>query len=200
MSSVEQVLLFWFGELDADGCVDPAKKALWFDGKRADPLIKAQFSEAVMAAVSGELDSWASSPSGRLALIIVLDQFTRNLYRGQAEAFSGDARARRLVCDGLALGDDRALPIVMRGFFYLPLEHAENLADQEQCISLMTAMLEDAPPPLVEHCQGTLHWARDHRDIIARFGRFPHRNETLGRTATPQEIQWLGDGGKRYGQ
>ena len=200
MSGPESVLQFWFGELDQQGRASPEKKAMWFDGKRADPLIKAQFADTVIAALGGELDGWAASPRGRLALIILLDQFTRNLYRGQPAAFGGDAAARHLVRAGLVVEDDKALPIVMRGFFYLPLEHSENLADQEQCVALMIAMLEQAPPALVAHCEDSLHWARDHRDLIARFGRFPHRNEALGRPATPAEIAWLAGGGKRYGQ
>lgn len=198
--SVEGVLEFWFGQLDEHGCVAPEYERLWFDGSVADEPIRQRFSGAVHQALAGELDHWADSPRGRLALVILLDQFTRNLYRGQPEAFSGDAQAMVLARDGFARGDDKQLPLMMRRFMYLPLEHSEDIADQHDCVAKMQAMVAEAPDALLASCKDSVHWAEVHRDIVLRFGRFPHRNPILGRSPTDEEIAWLEDGGNRFGQ
>jgi len=176
------VLDFWFGATDVE-------RPEWF---RADPAfdreIAERFGAAIDDALSGRYDDWADSPRGALALIVLLDQFTRNAFRGTPRAFAGDAKAlaaaRRLVRER---HDDELTP-TQRQFAYLPFEHAEDLQAQREGVDLIAAK---APPD-------ALPWAERHRDVIARFGRFPHRNEILGRASTPQEIEFLKQPGSRF--
>ena len=137
------------------------------------------------AAAAGRLDDWQSRPDGTLALLLLLDQFPRNLFRGDARAFSTDAQARRIAEQAIARGIDRLFEIPERGFFYMPLMHSEDLADQERCL----ALFRDAADP-----EGVKH-AEIHADIIRRFGRFPHRNPALGRSTTEEERAFLEAGG-----
>jgi uncharacterized protein (DUF924 family) len=176
------VLDFWFGPEDAE-------RAEWF---RADPafdrLVAERFGPAVEAALAGELDAWAGTPHGALARIVLLDQFTRNAFRGTPRAFAGDAlalaAARRMVREG----QDDALTPMQRQFAYMPFEHAEDLEAQREGVKLIGAK---APASQLE-------WAVKHHDVIARFGRFPHRNEILGRESTPEEVAFLKQPGSRF--
>ena len=174
------VLAFWFGE-----SAGPSRPE-WFRKDAAfDEAIRSRFGALHEAAARRELESWRARPESMLALIVVLDQFSRNLFRGDARAFAQDGYARECANEALARGDEAALAPVHRQFLYLPLEHSENLADQERCVELMRT-LEAFP-----ETKGLTVWAEKHRVIVARFGRFPHRNATLGRSSTPEEVEFL---------
>ena len=157
----------------------------WFKKDAAfDDEIRRRFLALHEAAAAGKLTAWEASAEGALALLILLDQFPRNMFRGQARAFAGDPLARAIASRAILNGFDGAFPD-MRGFFYLPFEHSEDLADQERGLTLYKAA-GDADG---------LKWAEIHADIIRRFGRFPHRNAVLGRVSTPEERKFLDDGG-----
>ena len=175
-ASPDTVLAFW---RDAG----PAK---WFRKDDAfDAQIKARFLALYESAASGQLTAWESRAETALALVIVLDQFPRNMLRGSARAFAADALARAVTDRALAQDFDREVPAGERMFFYLPFEHSENLVDQKRCVALFRATGN----------ADLLKWAELHADIVRRFGRFPHRNAALGRTTTPQEQAFLDAGG-----
>jgi uncharacterized protein (DUF924 family) len=158
----------------------------WFNKDAAfDKEIVGRFLGAHEAAAAGTLSAWEQSAQGTLALLILLDQFPRNMFRAEARAFATDALARAVAAGGIVRGFDAQVPTEMRGFFYLPFEHSENLADQERGIAFYKAS-GDADG---------LKWAEIHADIIRRFGRFPHRNAVLGRATTPEEQAFLDGGG-----
>lgn len=186
---VSGVLSFWFGE-PGDADFDD-KGQWWFEADAdLDAEIGRKFMDAYRRAASGELDRLRETPDGCLALIILLDQFSRNLFRGSAEAFAADAKARELADYAISQGYDRDFSRNRKLFTYLPFEHSEDLADQERAVELIAA-LDD------EHLTG---YAVRHRDIIAEFGRFPHRNAVLGRESTAAELKLLEDPGNAFGQ
>lgn len=161
-----------------------AGPSAWYKKDPAfDAAIRERFEAAHMAAARRELDGWASAPEGALALLLLLDQFPRNLYRGTAHQFATDPLARRLADAAVAAGHDQAVEPAMRQFFVLPFEHSERLEDQDRALALATGDDE------------LTRWAVIHRDIIVRFGRFPHRNAALGRDTTQAEAAFLADGG-----
>jgi uncharacterized protein (DUF924 family) len=190
---IEAVLRFWFGDLP-DGATPPAadKSNAWF---RADPAFDAQirdaFGEDVDRALGGELDGWAETPRGALALVILLDQFTRNIHRHTPKAYAGDRRALTVARDAMAVGNDEALHPVERAFLYMPLMHCEDPDVQDRSVEVFRALAAVAPEPLRELCESFHHHARLHRDEITRFGRFPARNVPLDRTTTPEEMKFL---------
>jgi uncharacterized protein (DUF924 family) len=197
----EPILLFWFGSEAGDPAAIAGKQPLWFAADAAiDQEIRRRFGEPWAAATRGELDAWASEPRGGLALVILLDQFSRNLERGRAAAFAHDARALRAASALIDRGEDRLLLSVERSFLYLPFEHAEDLTDQRRSVELFSALVEDAGAEWSWLTEDSLRWARLHLEIIERFGRFPHRNQVLGRRSTPEEERYLSDGGQRFGQ
>ena len=172
----------------------------WFSGGAdLDSDIKRRFGAAVALAQAGDLIEWESEPSHRLALVLLLDQFPRNIFRGKAKAFAGDQRAQRLVNIGLARDADLSLPWLGRVFFYMPLMHAEDLQLQEEGVRRYSSLAAAAPEDLRDVMQSSVTYARQHRDIIARLGRFPHRNSILGRTSTALEFEFL-KSGPRFGQ
>jgi len=180
LAKPQDVVGFW-------AAAGPAK---WFARSDAfDAAIRLKFEPVHMAAARGKYDGWAADPEGALALVILLDQFPRNLYRGGGHAFATDGKARAIAKAAIAAGHDRQVDAALRGFFYLPYEHSESLADQETGIALYEALQAETGDT-----EG-LKWALLHRDIIARFGRFPHRNPALGRTTTPAEQAFLDEGG-----
>ena len=183
----QHVLDFWFGTERGKA------RAEWFrKDDRFDDEIRARFGELHARAARRELESWRREKDSMLALVVVLDQFSRNLYRGDARAFAQDAHARECANEAIARGDDaRSLP-VERMFLYLPLEHSEDLADQDRCVELMRAL--DA----FEDTRGISDWAERHRVIIRRFGRFPHRNAALARASTPEEAEFLNEPGSGF--
>lgn len=196
----EAVLEFWFGPV-VDGWTGDDRGQLWFGGADNDPEIVRRFGAALARAGRGELDDWATTPPGAVALIVLLDQFTRSVHRGTPRAFANDARALALTETVLARGWDAALPPPHRQFAYMPLMHSEDLARQERCVELFAALAEALPPARRSIGENALKHAREHRDLVARFGRFPHRNKILGRESTPEESEWLtANAGKNYGQ
>jgi uncharacterized protein (DUF924 family) len=191
-SQAQEVLDFWFGAADDPQHRLPRQQ--WFVKDDAfDALIRERFGALIERAIAGELAHWAATPSGAVAQIVVLDQFTRNAMRGSARAFAGDARALAAAQALVASGHDRALAGVQRQFVYLPFEHAEDLAMQRESMRLF-AQLERDQPAVGE----LLIWAQRHHDIVERFGRFPHRNAALGRTSTPEELAFLQQPGSGF--
>jgi uncharacterized protein (DUF924 family) len=193
----DDVLDFWFGA-DA-AAVDAAVAQRWFARDDAfDAAIRERFGAAVATARDGGLDAWAQNPRGWLALLLVLDQFPRNLHRGSPLAFASDARALDTALAGIGRGDDQALLPIERVFTYLPLEHAEDLAVQERCVHLFMALCDSVAATERERFADFLGYAQRHYDVIARFGRFPHRNAALGRASTPAEQAYLAEPGAGF--
>lgn len=189
------VLATWFGSATLDEPVPPALQRRWFASDPAfDRELAARFGELILAASANRLFAWEETPREALALVILLDQFTRNVYRDSARAFVADPIARGIVDRALARGHDRALPWMTRSFFYLPFEHAEELAVQDRAVALFHALAADAPPELAGNAADLSKYAESHRAVIARFGRFPHRNAVLGRESTPDEVEFLRSG------
>jgi uncharacterized protein (DUF924 family) len=177
------ILDFWFSE---------QSRALWFTKNAAfDQSIRERFEETLRAAAAGDLDHWAATAPGALGLIIVLDQFSRNIYRGSARAFLADARARAVASGAISKSQDQEIPLPRRFFFYVPFEHSESLADQERSVALFQAWVDAHDGPERERAQGFMPYIHRHAEIIQRFGRFPHRNEVLGRESTLAEIAFL---------
>jgi uncharacterized protein (DUF924 family) len=196
----QDVLEFWFGDgLTLGWPSDDRGKLWWGGGPELDAQIAAQYGPLVKDAVAGGLLQWEMPETSRLALVILLDQFTRNVFRGQPEAFAGDARAQCLVRQALDLQLDRKLPWVCRAFLYMPLMHAENATLQNECVRQFRQLRDDVPDKLRGHMDSNLKFAEEHRNIITRFGRFPHRNQVLARASTPEESEFLKTG-PRYGQ
>ena len=192
MSTPDDVLAFWFPAGLDDPRTFAAQFPRWFGGGPAlDGEIEARFGAAVRSARAGELDAWAETPRGRLALVILLDQFSRNLYRGRAEAFACDARCRELVLEGLARGDERALGIAERMFFWLALAHSEDVALHARSLAAVERMALEASDALRPVLLFVVRVARAHYVAIARFGRNPMRNEVLGRASTDDERTFL---------
>ena len=184
------MLQFWFGEPDGEGLPSRELQKRWFNPPEGtDETIRRRFGPAVDQALAGALGDWTTSARGRVALVILLDQFTRNIYRGTPQAFAGDARALNLARQ--ALQEAAAVPLIHRPFLCMPFEHAEDLAAQDEGIHSMNALLEDCPEfarPLIENFR---RYMLAHREVIARFGRFPHRNAILGRQSSSEELAWL---------
>ncbi|MFN3713384.1 MAG: DUF924 family protein [Alcanivoracaceae bacterium] len=196
----QSVLDFWFDDGLEQGWPSRNLSALWFRADAAlDQGIEAQFGHLVEAALFSELVEWEATPLSRLALLVLLDQFTRNIYRGSAKAFAGDHRAVTLVLEGLARGMDRELPWVGRVFFLMPLMHAEDEDLQQRSVAEFTTLHAAAPVEMADRIAANLAFAREHRDIVLRFGRFPHRNQVLGRDSSDEERAFL-EHGPRYGQ
>ena len=182
------VLDFWFGPPDDPGHAQPRPQ--WFQKDDAfDAQIRQRFGPLIERALIGDIDDWLTRPVAplpALALVIVLDQFTRNAFRGTARAFAGDAMALQTARALVASGADRALTGVQRQFAYLPFEHAEDLSHQRTSVQLFQQLARDEPA-----LAGLVEWAQKHLDIVARFGRFPHRNAALGRASTDEELAFL---------
>jgi uncharacterized protein (DUF924 family) len=174
----DDVLDFWFA---GDGT---RYRAAWFEKDVAFDVECARFAGALHAARGGGLDHWAETARGMLALIVVLDQFSRNLHRGSPDSFAADAQARALARDAVERRFDRVLHPMERSFVYLPFEHSEDLADQNESVRLFETLR-------IALGDGTVEYAYRHRDIIRRFGRFPHRNGVLGRESTAEELRFL---------
>ena len=182
------VLDFWFGPPDDPGHAQPRPQ--WFQKDDAfDAQIRQRFGPLIERALIGDIDDWLTRPVAplpALALVIVLDQFTRNAFRGTARAFAGDAMALQTARALVASGADRSLTGVQRQFAYLPFEHAEDLSHQRTAVQLYQQLAADEPARA-----DLVVWAQKHLDIVARFGRFPHRNAALGRSSTPEEAAFL---------
>ncbi|GAA5118528.1 DUF924 family protein [Alloalcanivorax gelatiniphagus] len=197
----EDILTFWFGEeRDEHGWPPAGITRGWFQSSPArDADIEARFGDRVRAALERELVDWEREAGSRLALILLLDQFTRNIYRGSADAFAGDHRAATLCLEGLSTGQERRLDWPGQVFFYMPLMHAEDEDLQNRAVGCYRDLCERVPEALRPHIEENLRFAEEHRDIIRRFGRFPHRNQALGRESSAEELTFL-ETAKRYGQ
>lgn len=196
MVSADEVLGFWFGH-PPDPVLNPASarpRERWFERDADfDAECRHRFLDAHEAAASGTLNAWKDEPRSALALLLLLDQFPRNLFRGTPRAFATDAQAREVARHALARGLDVTVPPVWRWFMYLPFEHSEEVHDQRLAVALFEMLALYHPGS-----QEPLDYARRHRDVIVRFGRFPHRNETLGRPSTPEEASFLQEPGSSF--
>jgi uncharacterized protein (DUF924 family) len=192
LSSPDEVLDFWFG---APGSAERGRlREFWFRKRDAtDRDIAQRFGPLIEQALRGELEAWAAQPEGALAQVLLLDQFTRNVFRDTPRAFAGDARALRAATAMVGARQDEALPPEQRAFVYLPFEHAEGLAMQDEAVRLFTRLADEAPA-----LTDMLAYAHKHRDVVLRFGRFPHRNEVLGRQSTSAETDFLREPGSRF--
>ena len=184
------VLEFWFGAPDSHEYGQA--RDIWFTKSAAtDALVRDRFGPILDSALRGDLDGWSRTPRGALALIVVLDQFTRNIHRDTPRAFEGDPAALGLAAKLVDGGGDRALVPVERWFAYLPFEHSESLLHQYESVRLFEQLAQAG-------LETPLPWARRHFDVIRRFGRFPHRNELLGRESTTEEREFLKLPGSRF--
>lgn len=191
--TAETVLHYWFGYAAERSASLQDRMTLWFGGGfELDRIIAHRFSNIVARLASGEAERWArNSPRERLAAVIALDQFSRNIFRGAAAAFENDAMALRLTHDAIASGDDLALKPVERWFLYMPLEHSESEADQRLSVEKFSELLEQCEPEHREQFAAALDFARRHAEVIETFGRFPHRNDALGRDSSSAELAFL---------
>jgi len=198
---IDAVLSFWFEvkELSApqiDGRLD-----VWFgEDAEFDEQIQSLFSADVDQASAGKLDHWAHTPRGRLALILLLDQFRRNIHRGTADAYSEDKRALKLCVEGAMEKKDKGLSPIQRAFFYMPLQHAESRKVQEKSVAIFNRLAKAVSPTYVETFMTIAQFAELHRDIVHQFGRFPHRNVVLNRPNTPEEQEYLANDAPSFGQ
>jgi uncharacterized protein (DUF924 family) len=195
----QEVLDFWFGPDPLSPEHFTERLHLWFGGDdppeviaERDALVASRFKPLMDEAASGALDHWAGSPHRLLALVLLLDQFPRHVYRGRARAYAQDSRALAFTLHALTTGADATLSVAGRLFLYLPLQHAESAAMQEESISAYRRLLEDAPGQHKKLFQSVLDFALQHQQVVARFGRFPHRNAALSRRSTPEETEFLG--------
>ena len=204
--SAQIILHFWFGSKPYTQAGVQQHMRLWFPATlapelvpQADDLIRERFADTLHDAADGGLRAWESSPRRRLALILILDQFSRHCYRGTPQAYAQDHAALSLSVSGMQFGADAALDPLERIFFYMPLQHAESLDVQEESAAAFRRLLEEAPSDLLATFKSALDSAVKHRDVIARFGRFPQRNAVLGRDSNAQEKEWLAKEGARFG-
>lgn len=190
--SFEDVLRFWFPpEFEHDQAMLAQQWQRWFRGG-GDAAIIQQFSSLLACAIRGELDDWSQAPRSRLALILVLDQFSRTIYRGTPQAFAQDATACALAREGIEIGHYAALETPWeQTFFFLPLGHSEDLGNLELVTRLADDLAQNASPIEQAWLEFSAEQAHRHRNVIARFGRHPHRNQVLGRSSTPDELQYL---------
>lgn len=205
MDEARAVRNFWFGQLPLAAEALERRVRFWFGGdaaalERRDELIRTRFGGLLERAAAGELASWADGPRRRLSLIVLFDQFPRHIYRGTARAFAYDAQALPLTLSGMQSAADAALDVVERIFFYMPMQHAESREVQDESVAAYRRLRTEAPPGLRATFEACLRSAENHRSIIERFGRFPHRNRLLGRAAAAGELEWLKAGGESFGQ
>jgi uncharacterized protein (DUF924 family) len=196
---VDEILHFWFGDLDETGEPLPEqKKRWWTKDPHFDDEIRDRFSTIFSELLNQDRPNWTEEPRGLLAAIIVLDQFSRNMFRDSPRMYSGDAIALRLAYEFIALGFDGQFSATFCTFAYMPLMHSERLIDQERCVELFRKLTETANEDEREALLYNLDFAIRHRDIVAQFGRFPHRNEILARESSPQEIEFLKNPGSSF--
>jgi uncharacterized protein (DUF924 family) len=188
----EEILEFWFGDSELDFDDLEERITLWFEaGPEVDAEIASRFETFLQEARAGGLDAWIATARGRLALVILQDQFPRNLHRGSEEAFTSDADALRHCLEGIELGIDAQLSVVERAFFYMPMQHTEDLPIQEKSVGHFEELAAKCSEAIRPQMQRFFASARSHRNIIAKFGRFPHRNRAMGRECTEAENDFL---------
>ena len=190
------IIEYWLGPTPDDvESVTRASKRWYAMDSGLDTEIRDRFGPFIQAARQGALAAWETTSQGALGLVILLDQFTRNAYRGTPEAFGGDALALAVATRAVEGGLDRELGCAGRAVLYHPFEHSEEPSDQARSVALFEALVREAPPAWREFAAEFVPYAHSHRDVIARFGRFPHRNPILGRASTPEETAYLDAGG-----
>ena len=198
---IDAILAFWFKEQALSAPQIDRRMDIWFgEDDVFDLECKKEFSGDVERASAGELDHWADDSRGRLALILLLDQFRRNIYRNTAEAFAMDNKALKLCVEGAMAHKDKGLSSIQRAFFYMPLQHAESRKVQAKSVELYRRLAEAVSPTYRETFETIVQFAELHRDIIDQFGRFPHRNQRLGRNNTPEEDEYLAGDNPDFGQ
>ncbi|MDO3722017.1 DUF924 family protein [Marinobacter sp. chi1] len=196
----KEILDFWFGELDGNGLPDHFHRSRWFHADRKfDQELRRRFMSMIVLASEGGLSHWRVEAGGRLAEILLLDQFSRNVFRGSALAFEQDSLAKKLCHQAMRAGHDMELPPVQRAFLYMPLKHSERIDDQSESVDCYEQLFASTQGVLKELMASFAQSARDHRDIVDRFGRFPHRNAALGRVSRPEENEYLKKA-RRFGQ
>ncbi|NES21865.1 MAG: DUF924 domain-containing protein [Symploca sp. SIO3E6] len=191
MSQVKEILDFWFGKPE-DAEYGQIRKFWFTKNPQFDQEVRSRFLSVYQQAAAGELDIWRTSPYSCLALIILLDQFSRNLFRSQPQAFASDPQALNIAQYAINQGFDQQLLPVQRWFIYMPFEHSENLEHQYQSVELFSSLKDDP------NCASGIDYAHRHLEVIERFGRFPHRNRILGRESTPEEIEFLQQPGSSF--
>jgi uncharacterized protein (DUF924 family) len=203
----QDVLDFWFGADPMAPDQFSQRMRMWFGGDEPSELralrdesLTARFGALALSAAAGHLDAWVSSPHRLLALVLLLDQFPRSIHRGTSAAFAQDERALELVMAGLQTGADATLTPIQRAFFYMPMQHSESPDIQEESVAAFRRLALEAPLEQRSLFQNCLKFAQLHQRIIARFGRFPHRNAVLGRQGSPAEEAFLRDETMRFGQ
>lgn len=198
---IDQITTFWLASSIDSPEAAFARRDWWYaGGSSVDDEIRSRFGTLLPAACNGECNEWLTTPDGALALILLLDQFTRNLYRGTPDAYSGDTLAFELVNQAIELQLDHQLHPVARIWLYHPFHHAESIEQQDHGLVLLNEVLHAAPPPWHPYVQRSITgWTR-HRDIVARFARFPHRNDVLRRSSTDEERAFMEHDGDTFGQ
>lgn len=198
---IDAIITFWFREQGLTAPQIDQRMDVWFGSDEVfDHECKKAFSDDIASASDGKLDHWAHEPRGRLALILLLDQFRRNIYRGTAEAFSKDKMALKLCVEGAMAKTDQGLAPIERAFFYMPLQHAESRKVQAKSVELFSKLADAVSPTYRETFETITQFAELHRDIIEQFGRFPHRNKLLNRDNTPEEDEYLSGDSPDFGQ
>jgi uncharacterized protein (DUF924 family) len=193
------VLQFWFGDVDELGRSDVMHSRRWFMKDEAfDREIADRFGQTYADVRGGLREAWLDDPRGRVAYVVVLDQFPRNMFRGTARMFEGDRQALAAAVEGVARHDDAALTVNERSFLYMPYMHSEEIGMQELSVALFKELAASAPSELRGSLQAAVQYAEKHREIIARFGRFPHRNSLLGRAGTPAELAFVAEPGSGF--
>ena len=201
LSRIDEILSFWFKEQALSAPQIDHRMDIWFgEDPDFDDQIETAFADDVNSACKGKLDHWAAEPHGRLALIILIDQFRRNIYRNTEKAFSQDKLALKLCVEGAMEKKDKGLTPIQKVFFYMPLQHAESRKVQAKSVELYNRLAESVSPTYQETFLTVAQFAELHRDIIDQFGRFPHRNELLGRANTPEEDEYLAGDSPDFGQ
>ncbi|MEZ1318717.1 DUF924 family protein [Pseudomonas fluorescens] len=195
----QPLLDWWFGHAESPDEIAADKGKLWFGKKDSQDLeARERFGVFVDQALAGGLTEWTQRPEGWLALVLLLDQLPRMIFRDSPKAFSGDLRAQKLVAQGIAADFDRQLKPIQRVFIYLVFEHCENLAVQNEAVSRFIDLVAEQPEGERAVFADNLDYAERHRKVIARFGRFPHRNAVLGRESTAEELEFLAGPGSRF--
>lgn len=201
MAHPDEVLEFWFADALTSPAAAEARGSFWFGSDPVtDSLIWELYADTVSDAAAGHYDDWLQTARGRLALIIVLDQFPRNIYRGTAEVYRYDPMVITLAQAGVALGQLAGLTVPEQAFFLMPYQHCEDLEVQRAGVALMQAMVSEAAPEWQDCARGFANFAVRHFDIVESYGRFPHRNKVLGRNSTEAETRFLREGGETFGQ
>jgi uncharacterized protein (DUF924 family) len=188
-TNIDEILAVWFGKGDVPSA--EVRAQWWKKDPHFDALLRERFGALLDRGTRGELDGWANDAHGALALVILLDQFSRNIHRGTPRAFAADERALTTAKRAVQRGFDAVLPVYHRVFLYMPWMHSEDLDAQKECVRLFEKLAREVPPEVKPTVLGNVDFAKRHLEIVERFGRFPHRNVILGRSTTPEEEAFL---------